>query len=49
MTGKGVNKGVITEVVVVAYFDSSLRLWDVNNTKKQLHVIKGRNKQGIVI
>ncbi len=25
---------------------SSLRVWDVNEKKKQLHVIKGRDKQG---
>ncbi|XP_064384798.1 WD repeat-containing protein 70-like isoform X2 [Halichondria panicea] len=26
--------------------DGSLRVWDVNEKKKQLHVIKGRDKQG---
>ena len=25
---------------------STLRLWDVNETEKQLHVIKGRDRQG---
>lgn len=24
----------------------SLRIWNVNESKKQLHVIKGRDKQG---
>ena len=33
-------------IAFVAVVSSSLRLWDVNQPKKHLHVIKGRDKQG---